>query len=279
MSLPVDPATTKGEILIVDDTAASLSFLGELLSREGYSVREAPNGELALWTVRSRLPDLILLDVRMPGLDGFEVCSRLKADTATAEIPIIFLSAQSDAEDKVHGLRVGGVDYIGKPFFNEEVLQRVATHVQLARVKAELKQEKLLLEDRVRDRTRKLEETANALMTENEARCAAEEKLRLAASAFEASLSAMFITTIDGTIVAVNPAFTKVTGYAAIECVGRNVSLLKSGRHDAEFFHGLWRSLKAEGKWSGEIWNRRKDGNVFPCLHTAVDADRKLSHG
>jgi DNA-binding response OmpR family regulator/nitrogen-specific signal transduction histidine kinase len=148
---------TKGEILVVEDTPASLALLSEMLSGAGYSVRQAPDGELALWTARLRPPDLILLDIRMPGIDGFEVCRRLKADPTNAETPVIFLSALDAVEDKVRGLSLGAVDYIAKPYQAAEVLARVHTHITLARLREALETERALLEQRVRERTADLE--------------------------------------------------------------------------------------------------------------------------
>lgn len=260
--------TTSGEVLVVDDTAESLAYLCDLLGQHGYAVRAAPNGELALWTASSRRPDLILLDVRMPGMDGLEVCRRLKDNPDTAEIPVIFLSALTGVEDKVQGFLAGGVDYIGKPFSSEEVLQRVAIHVKLAKITRELEFEKSSLEARVRERTAELEATAVALRKEVAAHRIAQEKLRLAASAFEASLSCIFITDATGTIVSINPAFSTVTGYTADECIGKNISLLNSGKHEPEFFRSMWSAVQAEDRWTGEIWNRRKDRNEFPCMLT-----------
>jgi signal transduction histidine kinase len=129
----MEHARTPGEILIVEDTPASLKLLADLLTGAGYAVRQAPDGELALWSARARPPELILLDVRMPGIDGFEVCRRLKEDPALREIPVIFLSAQTDTEDKIKGFRAGGIDYIGKPYQSEEVLARTRAHLALSR--------------------------------------------------------------------------------------------------------------------------------------------------
>ncbi|NRR29662.1 hybrid sensor histidine kinase/response regulator [Oxalobacteraceae bacterium] len=131
MELSVPPAL--GEVLVVEDTPASLKLLSDLLTVAGYQVRQAPDGELALWSVQARAPELILLDIRMPGIDGFEVCQRLKAMPALADIPVIFLSAQYDTEDKIRGFRAGAVDFIAKPYQAEEVLARVGAHVRLAR--------------------------------------------------------------------------------------------------------------------------------------------------
>jgi DNA-binding response OmpR family regulator len=122
-----------GEVLIVEDTPSSLKLLSDLLTQEGYTVRQAPDGELALWSAQARPPELILLDVRMPGIDGFEVCRRLKADAALCDIPVIFLSAQSDTDDKIRGFRAGAIDFIGKPYQPEEVLARTRAQLTLFR--------------------------------------------------------------------------------------------------------------------------------------------------
>ena len=153
----------RGEILLVDDSASSLAYLSTLLSRAGYLIREAPTGELALMTLQVRLPELILLDVRMPGLDGFEVCRRIKADAATRDLPVIFLSAQDETPDKVLGLKVGAVDFISKTFEPEEMLARIDTHITLARVKKALESERANLENRVRERTEALRQGRSLL--------------------------------------------------------------------------------------------------------------------
>jgi len=126
------------EILVVDDTVASLELLSELLTRAGYNVRPAQDGHMALRSANARPPELILLDVRMPDIDGFEVCRRLKADSRTKDIPVIFLSALSEATDKVTGFDIGAVDYIAKPYHPEEVLARVRTHIELYRLRFNL---------------------------------------------------------------------------------------------------------------------------------------------
>ncbi|MBW2608215.1 MAG: response regulator [Deltaproteobacteria bacterium] len=131
----------KGSVLIVDDNPDNLRLLTEVLTEKGYKVRPAPSGSLALKSVRSTLPDLILLDVKMPGMDGYEVCRRLKADKRTRDVPVIFISAMAEVADKIKGFGVGGVDYITKPFQHEEVLARVETHVSLSRMHKRLQQE------------------------------------------------------------------------------------------------------------------------------------------
>ncbi len=127
-------------ILVVDDTRANLRLLVDILSQDGYKVRPAPNGQRALAVAKKHLPDLILLDINMPGMNGYEVCEQLKADTRTRHIPVIFISALSEVLDKVRGFGVGGVDYITKPFQFEEVLARVRTHLSLRHLQNELQE-------------------------------------------------------------------------------------------------------------------------------------------
>ena len=150
------------EILVVEDTPASLDLLAELLGQAGYKVRPAQDGRMALRSARAQPPDLILLDVRMPGMDGHEVCRRLKTEPATRDIPVIFLSALGDTGDKVLGFELGAVDYIAKPYQPEEVLMRVRTHVELRRLQSRL-------EERVAERTAQLK-ASEASLRESETR-------------------------------------------------------------------------------------------------------------
>jgi two-component system, sensor histidine kinase and response regulator len=122
------------QILIVDDTPANIDVLDQFLEKEGYKISVAPSGEAALDLAARIVPDLILLDVMMPGIDGFETCLRLKADAATREIPIIFITAKNETEDIVKGFSLGGVDYITKPFRQEEVCARIHLHLKMQRL-------------------------------------------------------------------------------------------------------------------------------------------------
>ncbi|MCL1467869.1 hybrid sensor histidine kinase/response regulator [Argonema galeatum] len=130
----------KGNILAIDDTPANLRLLVGILTEQGYKIRAVPNGKLALTGIRQSLPDLILLDIMMPEMDGYEVCNQLKSDELTREIPVIFISAINDVLDKVKAFAVGGVDYITKPFQVEEVLARVETHLALRSLQKSLVQ-------------------------------------------------------------------------------------------------------------------------------------------
>jgi signal transduction histidine kinase len=134
------PETNKGNILIVDDNPANLRLLIDILGRQGYEVRPVPSGKLALAAAKGLPPDLILLDIMMPELDGYQVCQALKAEPLTQEIPVIFISAINEVIDKVKAFQVGGVDYITKPFQIEEVLARVATHIKICSLQKNLEQ-------------------------------------------------------------------------------------------------------------------------------------------
>lgn len=142
-----------GEILIVDDTPDNLRLLSELLTKAGYTVRRVINGELGLEAAQLEPPDLILLDIRMPGLNGYKVCDQLKSSDRTAQIPVIFLSAMNEELDKVMAFEAGGVDYITKPFQVVEVLARIETHLQVSRLRQILQQQNAQLQLEIAQRT------------------------------------------------------------------------------------------------------------------------------
>ncbi|WP_013323425.1 hybrid sensor histidine kinase/response regulator [Gloeothece verrucosa] len=131
----------KGNILVVDDTPDNVRLLATMLSEKGYKVRKALNGQIAINTVQTVPPDLILLDINMPGMNGYQVCQALKSDEKTQDIPVIFISALDDVLDKVKAFKVGGVDYITKPFQGEEILVRVENQLTICRQKKQLQQE------------------------------------------------------------------------------------------------------------------------------------------
>ncbi len=147
-------------ILIVDDNKDNLDLLSGILAREEYQVRRAINGTLALKTAAILPPSLVLLDINMPDISGYEVCQRMKQDPKTCDIPIIFISALNEVVDKVKAFSMGGVDYITKPFKMSEVLARVETHIALATAKREVILLNQVLEQRVEERTLELEQRA-----------------------------------------------------------------------------------------------------------------------
>src|SRR6266571_1569068 len=170
---------TNGDILVVEDTPASLKLLTTLLGEAGYRVRQAPSGELALWSARAQPPELILLDVRMPGMDGYEVCRQLKDDPVLREVPVIFLSAYTDTDDKLRGFRAGAVDFISKPYQFEEVNARVMAHLKIGRLQHQLAYQNEHLQELVEAKARELSQAQLSLLSERQHRDIAERESRL----------------------------------------------------------------------------------------------------
>ncbi|HEY9593211.1 MAG TPA: HD domain-containing phosphohydrolase [Spirochaetia bacterium] len=152
-------APSRGSILVVDDTPANLTLLSRMLGDRGYRVRPVPSGKLALKAAASEPPDLVLLDISMPEMDGFEVCHQMKEDPRLREVPVIFISALTETEGKVKAFHRGGVDYITKPFQIEEVEARVETHLSLRRSQAELARYNRYLEQLVEEKVKEISES------------------------------------------------------------------------------------------------------------------------
>lgn len=224
-------------ILVVDDTPANLELLEIILHSYGYEVRTAISGEGALRAVEAQLPSLILLDVMMPELDGFETCRRLKADKKTAAIPVIFLSAKNSSQDIVEGFAAGGVDYVGKPFSEAELLSRVKTHIALYTLQKEVLIQKKELERNQYDLQKSLE-VVNAHIIYAK-------------------------TDGEGNFVEVSDAFCRAYGYGRSELIGVNNKILKCKETPEQLHKELWQNLKAGKSWRGEYKNRRKDGSEF----------------
>ncbi len=172
-----DINTYKKDILIIDDTADNLRVLSSILIREGYNVRKALNWQMALTACQAVLPDLILLDIMMPEIDGYEVCRRLKGWNKTADIPVVFISALDDVFDKVRAFQAGGLDYITKPFEFQEVLVRVQNQIALRDARLEILKLNSELEQRVKKRTSELEEAMQKLQIEMNSRRELQGKL------------------------------------------------------------------------------------------------------
>lgn len=174
---PLADTMDPGTILVVDDELQSLQLLMNILRAEGYHVRPADTGELALRSILEKAPDLILLDMWMPGLDGLEICRRLKGCTETRDIPLMFISASQNTEERTQGLKLGALDFISKPFQKEELLARVHTHLELGRLRSRL-------ERRVDERTAELTAVNQQLQRELVERTLAEQRLREAEERF-----------------------------------------------------------------------------------------------
>jgi adenylate cyclase len=190
----------KGDILVVDDTPDNLRLLSSMLTDQGYKVRKAINGQLALMAAQSVPPDLILLDINMPDMDGYEVCERLKKDAQTLDIPVIFISALDDVLDKVKAFNVGGVDYVTKPFQLQEVLARMDNQLTVRRLQKHLLDQGFHLKQLLRDRIRAQESLRQA-----------EEKYR---SIFENTTEGIFQTNSEGEYISANQALADIYGYS-----------------------------------------------------------------
>ncbi|HEY9653435.1 MAG TPA: adenylate/guanylate cyclase domain-containing protein [Coleofasciculaceae cyanobacterium] len=165
-------SSTKGDILVVDDTLDNLRLLSTMLTGQGYSVRKAISGQMALKAAKARRPDLILLDINMPEMNGYDVCDQLKADVQTRDVPVIFISALDDVLDKVKAFAVGGVDYITKPFQIQEVIARIENQLTLLHQQLSLRERTAQLEQEIKERQR-AEEEVQLLLTLSQAISAA----------------------------------------------------------------------------------------------------------
>ena len=198
----------KADILAIDDTPENLALLSQMLRGKNYKVRSVTKGSTAIRGAKAVPPDLILLDVKMPEMNGYEVCQQLKADDRTKDIPIIFISALGDVFDKVRAFEVGGVDYITKPFQVEEVLARLNTHLTIRNLQIELKAQNSQLQQEIAEKN------------------AAEDKF---AKAFRACPNPIAIATYArGKILEVNHSFLQMSGYSAAEIIDRDLNSLYS---------------------------------------------------
>jgi two-component system, sensor histidine kinase and response regulator len=171
--------SVKGDILIVDDTLDNLRLLSAMLTEQGYEVRSVTNGSMALIGIQAQPPDLILLDINMPGMNGYEVCQSLKSNPQTQEIPVIFISALNEVFDKVKAFAVGGVDFINKPFQIEEVLARMEHQLKLCRLQLQLQEQNRRLQETEAELRRSLNHQ-KALNQRIEEMVALEERNRIA---------------------------------------------------------------------------------------------------
>jgi diguanylate cyclase (GGDEF)-like protein/PAS domain S-box-containing protein len=198
-----------GRILVVDDVTANLRLLTDLLTAHGHTVHPASGGRLALEFVRSTLPDLILLDIRMPGMDGYEVCRRLKAEERTRAVPIILVSILEDQRAKVRGFHAGAVDYITKPFQPDEVLARVQLHLRLRELTERLEQ-------KVDERTRELMSANHRLRQEIAERTQAEDALRQSEARYHGMVLALgegiVVHDTEGRVVECNQEAERILG-------------------------------------------------------------------
>ena len=233
--------TNQGVILIVDDTPTNLEMLFDFLAAARFKVLIAEDGESAIERAEYAPPDLILLDVIMPGMDGFETCRRLKANEVTKNIPIIFMTALSETVDKVRGLNLGAVDYMTKPLQHEEVLARVKLHLRLRNLTKTLQEQNLRLEQEIQQRQR------------------SEQKIREQAALLDITTDAILVQDLDNQILFWNKGAERVYGFCAEEAIGKNALrlLYREPLCDIEFNPKI---LIECGSWQGELHQVTKEG-------------------
>ncbi|MEL6381001.1 MAG: response regulator [Cyanobacteria bacterium J06626_18] len=236
----------RADILAIDDTPENLQLLSQLLTERGYKVRSVTKGKTALRAAQAAPPDLILLDINMPEMGGYEVCEQLKADQRTREIPVIFISALGETLDKVRAFQVGGVDFVTKPFQVEEVLARIETHLQLCSLRQQLQQQNQQLQQEIRNRKRAQETFTKA---------------------FRSSPSPITITTLeDGRFLEVNLSFLRLSGYARSEVIGYQVNELNLGLDANRYTEGLAELQEAGVLHNRELELRTKSGDYRTVL-------------
>ncbi|MBD2165170.1 response regulator [Calothrix membranacea FACHB-236] len=220
----------KADILVIDDTPENLNLLSAMLTEQGYKVRSVTKGSTGLRGANAVPPDLILLDVNMPEMNGYEVCQQLKASDRTRDIPVIFISALGDVLDKVKAFAVGGVDYITKPFQLEEVLARIENHLTIRNLQKQLQAQNLQLQQEIHDRTK------------------AEEKF---AKVFRSSPNPIAIATIsEARFLDINPSFLKMSGYSVDEVIGHTVAEIDLGKNTVAIAQTIQRLPE-----SGSLYN------------------------
>ncbi|MCP4686714.1 MAG: PAS domain S-box protein, partial [Desulfobacterales bacterium] len=228
----------EGDILIVDDNPDNLELLEKILSENGFRVRASDHGGNALKFIEKNPPDLILLDVEMTGMDGYETCRRLKADPLSADIPVIFISAAKEEQSRVKGFDAGGVDYITRPFQSPETLARVRAHSSMRRMQRHL-------EEMVHERTSRLEA----------------EKKRFQ-KLFELASDAFFIHDLEGAILDINREACKSLGYTREEIRRLKVPEIEVGFSNEQIIDISGR-VEQGRRVIKEGVHRRKDGTTF----------------
>ncbi|MEA5486024.1 MULTISPECIES: response regulator [Pseudanabaena] len=232
-------------IFIVDDNPANVKLLSTVLSSYGYKILVAMDGLSAIAKITKAQPDLILLDILMPELNGFETCQQLQESEATRHIPIIFMTALASTADKVKGLNLGAVDYVTKPFQQEELIARLELHLKL------------------RHLTQDLDKQNQKLQSEIIQRHKAEEALKIFSRVSEQSPASIVITNVGGDIEYVNPKFEELTGYKFTDVIGRNPRILQSGYVSEQIYTSLWDNITSGKEWHGELQNKKRNGELY----------------
>ena len=259
----------KQNILVVDDTLINIDVIKGILGQD-YVVQAALNSKTALKIINKRKPDLILLDIMMPEMDGYEVCMILKSQAETKDIPVVFLTAKAQEGDESKGLALGAIDYITKPISPPILKARVKNHLRLQASKVELKRHNEILEERVTARTVELLSVRDSAMLANKALAKQNkekdkqaEDLSLAASVFTYAREGIIIANASAILIDANKAFTEITGYSTEEVIGQAPRFLQAGSYKPEFYRALWQTINSTDQWTGEVLSRRKNGEVY----------------
>ena len=227
-------------VLIIDDIDTNIHLLIELFDGK-YDILASTDGKSALEILDEENIDIVLLDINMPDMDGFEVCKRIKENSKTKDIPVIFITASSNEESIEKAYEVGGVDYITKPFKAREVLSRINNH--------------LLLSEKSKVLTHDLEENITLL---NQYKQVVDESLLVSK------------TDIKGNITYANDAFAKISGYTMEELMGKPHNIVRHKDVPKKVYKDMWETIKAKKVWHGEIKNVKKDGNYYIVQATVM---------
>lgn len=203
---------TKGNILIVDDSPQILLLITNILIEEGFTTFQADSGLMAYSIIENSIPDLILLDIMMPEIDGFEVCQKIKSNPKFADIPIIFLSAITNIKDRLKGFELGAVDYITKPFDDEELIAKVKTHVELFILKKTLKKKNEELEAVNKQYLTQYEEYKELYIKLNHTNIQLKKSELSFQTLAQNSPVGIFRTNAEGKTIYVNPKYCELTG-------------------------------------------------------------------
>lgn len=244
----------------MDDYKPNLELLVKILQIAGYQVRSSNSAESALISIAESLPALILLDVKMPGMDGFELCQKLKSDKRTHHIPVIFISAYGDDISKIKGFQVGGIDFINKPFNTGEVLARVGAHMELRKMQVTLEQQN----EQLKAEIARHERAEKALKQ-------SEEKYR---NIFNNALDILYRISIDGTTEEISPSVNHILGYNKDELLGKSILTLYFDHSDREAL--LSEIIQNKEIKDYELRLKTKSGELkFVSLNSRLITDRK----
>ncbi|MDA3886248.1 MAG: response regulator [Candidatus Delongbacteria bacterium] len=253
----------KYNVLIIDDTPKNIQVVGNFLQNEGYILSFATTGEQALNILSKEIPDIILLDVIMPEINGFELCEKIKSIDEYKKIPILFLTIKTDAESIIKGFESGGVDYITKPFNPHELLARIKTHLKLTDVQKELEEKNDRLFEEVSLRLKAEAEQKKINLEQEDIIEDRISQINRLGMILEQTEEDIIITDLEGNINYVNPAFEKITGYSSSEVIGQNPRFLKSGKQSKELYNEIWEAITTGNVWRGTIINKKKDGSLI----------------